>query len=105
MVYFPSPSKSKRVFGSFAYESLSALRPESMTPRSSGVSRAEVSAAPSLIMASSRWFALEVGEHVPDLLTRPQRPENGLDTVEIGTRSLPCICSGQRGIKASLKVF
>lgn len=36
---------------------------------------------PSLIMASSCWFTLEVGGYVPVLLTRPQRAESGVDTL------------------------
>ena len=43
---------------------------------------------PSLIMASSCWFTLEVGEYVPVLLTRPQRAESGVDTIEIRNKDL-----------------
>lgn len=43
---------------------------------------------PSLIMASSCWFALEVGGYAPVLLTRPQGAESGVDTVEIRNKEL-----------------
>lgn len=49
---------------------------------------AEVGVVLSLIMAPSHWLTSEVGEHVPVLLTRPQRAESGVDNVEIRNEEL-----------------
>lgn len=46
---------------------------------------------PSVTMASSLLyfrFTLEVGGYVPVLLSRPQRAESGVDTVEIRNQEL-----------------